>query len=87
MLPITNPPKAPREPVSRSRPVVRRPAAASGRTCSDRVPCEGSEAREPLEPIGPDRLRALREAIENGTYPTEADVLGGLERLFEIDDD
>lgn len=33
-------------------------------------------------PIGPARLRALREAIENGSYPTPEDVRGGLERLF-----
>ncbi len=38
-----------------------------------------------LEPIGPERLRALRKAIREGTYPTEADVLGGLERMFEVD--
>ncbi len=37
---------------------------------------------DPLGPIGPDRLRALREALRNGTYPTEADVLGGIERLL-----
>lgn len=37
---------------------------------------------EPLRPIGPERLQALREAIRNGTYPTEADVVGGLQRLF-----
>jgi hypothetical protein len=41
---------------------------------------------DPLRPIGPERLRALREAIRNGTYPTEADVLGGLQRMFRWDD-
>jgi hypothetical protein len=46
-----------------------------------------SDAKEPLEPIGPARLRALREAIENGTYPSASDVLGGLERLFGLDDE
>jgi hypothetical protein len=33
-------------------------------------------------PIGMDRLRALREAIRNGAYPTSADVVGGLVRMF-----
>ena len=33
-------------------------------------------------PIGPERLKALREAIRNGTYPTDADVRGGLDRMF-----
>jgi hypothetical protein len=35
-----------------------------------------------LVPIGPERLRALREAIRNGTYPSDDHVLGGLERMF-----
>ena len=43
------------------------------------------QAGEALRPIGPARLRELREAIRNGTYPTQADVLGGLERLLDID--
>jgi hypothetical protein len=41
-----------------------------------------SEAPDIPRPIGPERLRALREAIRNGTYPTDADVLSGLVRLF-----
>jgi hypothetical protein len=36
----------------------------------------------PPHPIGPERLRALREAILNGTYPTEGAVTGGLVNLF-----
>lgn len=36
----------------------------------------------PPRPIGPERLRALREAILNGTYPLEAAVLSGLSTLF-----
>ncbi|MDA1195874.1 MAG: hypothetical protein O2894_11905 [Planctomycetota bacterium] len=35
-----------------------------------------------LRPIGPERLRALREAIRSGTYPNDAQVLGGLTRLL-----
>jgi hypothetical protein len=37
-------------------------------------------------PIGPERLRALREAIRNGTYPSDADVMGGLVRMFREPD-
>lgn len=36
----------------------------------------------PPRPIGPERLRALREAILNGTYPMEAAVTQGLISLF-----
>jgi hypothetical protein len=33
-------------------------------------------------PIGPERLRALREAIRSGAYPPDAAVMGGLVRMF-----
>ena len=33
-------------------------------------------------PIGPERLRQLRKAIEDGDYPLDDDVRGGLENLF-----
>lgn len=33
-------------------------------------------------PIGPERLRALRERIERGEYPSEDDVAGGLFEMF-----
>jgi hypothetical protein len=36
----------------------------------------------PPRPIGPERLRALREAILNGTYPMESAVTKGLVTLF-----
>ncbi len=39
------------------------------------------EARRP-EPIGMDRLRAIRQAIREGRYPADEDVVGGLARLF-----
>lgn len=39
------------------------------------------EARRP-EPIGIDRLRAIRQAIREGRYPADEDVVGGLARLF-----
>ncbi len=38
--------------------------------------------RDVPRPIGPSRLRALREAIESGAFPTEADISSGLERMF-----
>jgi anti-sigma28 factor (negative regulator of flagellin synthesis) len=49
-----------------------------------------SPATEPApkdvpRPIGRERLRQLREAIRNGTYPTDADVMGGLARMFHED--
>lgn len=86
MLPISKSKQAARPSISRARPEGERPAGAP------LVPTAGSEdqsARDnaPLRPVGLERLKALREAIENGTYPTEEDVLGGLERLFEVDDE
>lgn len=36
----------------------------------------------PPRPIGPERLRALREAILNGTYPLNTAVTSGLVKLF-----
>ncbi len=37
---------------------------------------------KPLKPIGPAALRALREAIQSGQYPTESAVKSGLGRLL-----
>ena len=39
------------------------------------------DTRKP-EPIGMERLRAIRKAIREGTYPAPEDVVGGLARLF-----
>lgn len=79
MLPTTNPTRISRNSASRGRPAVDRPAP---KRAQGQPPA--GDAKAPLGPIGPERLRALREAIENGTYPTEADVLGGLDRLLGI---
>jgi hypothetical protein len=38
--------------------------------------------RRPLKPIGPAALRALREQIRTGRYPSDAVVRSGLERLL-----
>ena len=71
-------------PTSKTARKIRRPAPASrGRSVLRSEPLETAE--DALRPIGPERLRELREAIRNGTYPTEADVLGGLERLLDVD--
>ena len=44
-----------------------------------------SEGHSDLKPIGPERLKELRDAIRNGTYPSEADVMGGLKSLLDLD--
>ncbi len=67
------------------------PTSKTARTLARKAPAAKSRRTAPggpgeaLHPIGPERLRALREAIRNGTYPTEADVMGGLERMLEVD--
>ncbi len=48
---------------------------------------EGPRAEGPRDvprPIGPSRLRALRESIESGAFPTEEDISSGLERMFML---
>ncbi len=47
---------------------------------------EADGPRDPLEPIGPERLKQLRKMIQEGTYPSDDVVLGGLERMFSRDD-
>ncbi len=66
-------------PTSKSHPS---PALASRRAVGTAPRREGTKGPAPLRPIGPKRLRELARAIRDGTYPTEADVLGGLERLL-----
>jgi hypothetical protein len=69
-------------PTSKSRP---KPRTASGSAAQPVVLGGGPAAaggHAPLRPIGPERLRALREAIRDGTYPTEDDVVSGLERML-----
>lgn len=70
------------------------PTSSSSSQPADPDPSEGGGAVGPraddvagptdeaLEPIGPERLARLREAIQNGTYPAESDVVGGLVRMF-----
>jgi anti-sigma28 factor (negative regulator of flagellin synthesis) len=66
---------------------VHAPPTASAQATAPAAPrrLEGGKPVPPADaprPIGMDRLRALREAIRNGTYPTDADVVGGLVRMF-----
>jgi hypothetical protein len=43
----------------------------------------GPFARKPIQPIGPAAMKALREAIRSGRYPSDAAVIGGLTRMLE----
>ncbi len=77
MLPTSNP----RSPARRKRaPEAAAPVVFEHQT--EAVSCD-----DPLHPIGCERLAALREAIRNGTYPTDAEVLGGLEAMLTRDED
>lgn len=70
---------------SSSLPAGAAPASAGG-SMTDLEGVSAEAGASPVDvprPIGPERLRALREAIEKGTYPTRDDVLGGLERLLD----
>ena len=84
---MTPPPKA-----LQSRCTPHAPPAGARTNCaaepqeepaSKRQKPSESAPRDALAPIGTARLLALREAIRNGTYPTDDQLMGGLERLFE----
>ena len=54
---------------------------------TDGIPVERADAlppvaRKPMKPIGPAALKALREAIRSGTYPSDDVVRDGIERLI-----
>jgi hypothetical protein len=46
-------------------------------------PSTGPFARKPIQPIGPAAMKALREAIRSGRYPSDAAVIGGLTRMLK----
>ena len=46
-------------------------------------PSAGPFARKPIQPIGPAAMKALREAIRSGRYPSDAAVIGGLTRMLK----
>ncbi|MFO0932491.1 MAG: hypothetical protein U1E39_07250 [Planctomycetota bacterium] len=68
--------------------------AASERTGAPRTPPAAAPAgddaasalppvaKKPMKPIGPAALKALREAIRSGAYPSDAVVRDGIERLI-----
>jgi len=58
-----------------------RPGEAGPAAPAPAAPCEAPPTDD-LFPIGVERMRQLREAIRNGTYPTERDVVEGLARMF-----
>ena len=60
------------------------PAGAPGSTPGVTPPAapSGPFAHKPPKPIGPEALKALREAIKSGKYPSDDAVRSGLERLI-----
>jgi len=78
------------------RPV--KPACRENAEKTPLAPCEGTEPRSPApassspfahkppKPIGPEAMKALREAIRSGKYPSEDVVRRGLERLIRRPD-
>ena len=57
-------------------------AAATDAAASDPAAELPPVARKPMKPIGPAALKALREAIRSGAYPSDAVVRDGIERLI-----
>ena len=75
--------KTPRNAAPEARPgQIPVAAVAASKPSPEALDPQGTGPRDPLEPIGPERLRALREAIQNGTYPLDEHVMGGLGKLF-----
>lgn len=65
------------------RPVPdKKKAAPAAARPADAAPV-GPFARKPLKPIGAEALKALREAIKTGKYPSDAAVVGGLLRMLK----
>lgn len=66
-----------------SRPALDRRTARAATSPGAPAPTAAAKShRRPLKPIGPDKLRRLRESILNGTYPLDEAVIGGLARMF-----
>lgn len=82
MRPVADPDVKP-APNASTPPPASAPAPVRDATPAAGEPAPlGDEARRPMRPIGPDALRALREAIRSGRYPSEDVVRDGLERLI-----
>ncbi len=59
------------------------PGTATTRSGPSARPARTTGGRHrPIEPIGKEKLRRLRESILNGTYPLDEAVIGGLARMF-----
>jgi hypothetical protein len=67
-------------------PTSKTPRSAAPEARSGAIHVSSAGASAPLAPIGPERLKALREAIQDGSYPSDEHVLGGLERMFGVAD-
>lgn len=68
---------------TRARPARRDAPETAGRTESSGAGSGNGGHRAP-KPIGIEAMRALRKAIREGTYPTDADVIGGLVRIMHV---
>jgi hypothetical protein len=74
VLPAPDKKPAPRVAQRASDPAPAKPVAR---------PAAGPFARKPIQPIGPAAMKALREAIRSGNYPSDAAVIGGLTRMLK----
>lgn len=61
---------------------ARTEAEAPPRSRSPGADANPTQEGRDLYPIGPERLRKLREQIRNGTYPTEKKAVEGLVTMF-----
>ena len=57
-------------------------APPEAETLESPKPARRGKSHRPLEPIGPEKLKQLRESILNGTYPLDEAVVGGLAKMF-----
>ena len=73
-----------KEPRVRPAPDKKKASSADARA-SEPPPAEaaGPFARKPLKPIGREALKALRDKIKAGKYPSDAAVVGGLLRMLK----
>jgi|GEM_PF-5288614 len=76
-------PVRPVKPVCRENSEQAPVAPCEGTASSSPAPASSSPfAHKPPKPIGPEAMRALREAIRSGRYPSDDVVRRGLERLI-----
>ena len=80
----SQPPTDAKQDATERAEALARQAEAVAEQEQSRVPAQPNDVPRP---IGPERLRALREAIEGGSYPSDKDVMGGLVRMFRRPED